>query len=261
MTGWHWQPLMGFDLETTGLDVDEDRIVQVGFAEVPHPAKAKTRTIIVNPMVPIPKEASDIHGITDDIAITYGQDPAGVIESCESVLYAAWSMGQPVVVFNAAYDLSIFDRELRRYHGRGLNIEGPVIDPLVMINTLTAFKRTHNLEHCCEVYSIPLPKAHDAGEDALASTRLAWRLAEEIRVTVSPSDRGIVHDKHVKPDDPDMKIDVMQLGDVPLDHLQRMQLRWFRSSVQGFVDNQRSKGRDPQPNWQWPMIKKLEVVK
>jgi DNA polymerase-3 subunit epsilon len=56
-----------FDLETTGVDISKDRIVQIGivkyFADGTAPQE-KCR--LINPEIPIPKESSEIHGITDD---------------------------------------------------------------------------------------------------------------------------------------------------------------------------------------------------
>jgi len=66
--------LIFFDLETTGIDVEKDRIVQIAAIKYTYQAnqagawsadKAKKLNIILNPEMNIPKEASDIHGITN----------------------------------------------------------------------------------------------------------------------------------------------------------------------------------------------------
>lgn len=68
------KPLAFFDLETTGVNVASDRIVEIAILKVlpdgriekrPDPALGKTR-LLVNPGVPIPAEASAIHGIYDE---------------------------------------------------------------------------------------------------------------------------------------------------------------------------------------------------
>jgi len=59
-------PLIFFDLETTGINIVTDRIVEISYLKIFPSGEENSRTILVNPGIPIPKEASDIHGITDD---------------------------------------------------------------------------------------------------------------------------------------------------------------------------------------------------
>lgn len=60
------RPLCFFDLETTGVDISKDRIVEIAVLKVHIDGKREEKVWLVNPGCPIPKEASDIHGITDD---------------------------------------------------------------------------------------------------------------------------------------------------------------------------------------------------
>ena len=59
-------PLVFFDLETTGINVTTDRIVEISYLKVTPDGKEECRTRRINPQMPIPKQASDIHGITDE---------------------------------------------------------------------------------------------------------------------------------------------------------------------------------------------------
>ncbi len=59
------RPLAIFDLETTGIDPDKDRIVQIAIIRVEPDGRRKTFETLVNPGVPIPPEASKVHGIHD----------------------------------------------------------------------------------------------------------------------------------------------------------------------------------------------------
>jgi DNA polymerase-3 subunit epsilon len=62
------KPIIYFDLETTGTEVDKSRIVQIAAARIdPETGEAKTKKVLVNPGILIPKEASDVHGITDQM--------------------------------------------------------------------------------------------------------------------------------------------------------------------------------------------------
>ena len=60
------KPLAFFDLETTGVNVAEDRIVEISVIKLNPDGSEEVLTELVNPGMPIPKGSSDIHGITDD---------------------------------------------------------------------------------------------------------------------------------------------------------------------------------------------------
>ena len=59
-------PLIFFDLETTGINIVTDRIVEISYLKIFQSGEEFSKTILVNPGIPIPKEASDIHGIHDE---------------------------------------------------------------------------------------------------------------------------------------------------------------------------------------------------
>ncbi len=59
-------PLIFFDLETTGVDVATDRIVEISYLKVYPNGNEESKTIRVNPGIPIPPKATSIHGITDE---------------------------------------------------------------------------------------------------------------------------------------------------------------------------------------------------
>lgn len=55
-----------FDLETTGVNIAKDRIVEISVLKVYPNGQEEQKTIRVNPEMPIPKEASEVHGIYDE---------------------------------------------------------------------------------------------------------------------------------------------------------------------------------------------------
>ena len=59
------RPLVVFDLETTGIDVEKDRIVQIAMIRVEPGGRRTTYETLVNPEQPIPPGASAVHGIHD----------------------------------------------------------------------------------------------------------------------------------------------------------------------------------------------------
>ena len=59
------RPLVFFDLETTGLNVGKDKIVEISLLKVMPDGTEESKTMRINPVVPIPAECSAIHGIYD----------------------------------------------------------------------------------------------------------------------------------------------------------------------------------------------------
>lgn len=59
-------PLVFFDLETTGVNVTKDRIVELSFVKLMPNQERETFTQRINPLIPIPAETSLIHGIYDE---------------------------------------------------------------------------------------------------------------------------------------------------------------------------------------------------
>ena len=60
------RPIIFFDLETTGLDIAKDRIVELCYIRVEPNGNEEARSMRINPEMHIPKVASSVHGITDD---------------------------------------------------------------------------------------------------------------------------------------------------------------------------------------------------
>ncbi len=57
------KPIVFFDLETTGINVSKDRIVEISILKVHPNGNQETKTYRVNPTIPIPEKTSKIHGI------------------------------------------------------------------------------------------------------------------------------------------------------------------------------------------------------
>ena len=59
-------PLVFFDLETTGVNVTKDRIVEISYLKIMPDGREESKTRRINPQIPIPPQATAIHGITDE---------------------------------------------------------------------------------------------------------------------------------------------------------------------------------------------------
>ena len=60
------RPICFFDLETTGIDISKDRIVEIAIVKVYPNGNKESKTWLVNPTIPIPAQATAIHGITNE---------------------------------------------------------------------------------------------------------------------------------------------------------------------------------------------------
>ena len=60
------RPIVFFDLETTGVDTSKDRIVEISMIKIMPDGEEIVRTRRINPEMPIPPEATAVHGITDE---------------------------------------------------------------------------------------------------------------------------------------------------------------------------------------------------
>jgi DNA polymerase-3 subunit epsilon len=60
------KPIIFFDLETTGINIAKDRVVEIAILKVFPNGNKESKTWLVNPEVKIPQESSEIHGITDE---------------------------------------------------------------------------------------------------------------------------------------------------------------------------------------------------
>lgn len=172
---------MGLDLETTGVDTSEARIVTAGIVMVGGGLAPEVCDLLADPGIEIPEEATAIHGITTEFAREHGAPATEVLAALVAMLTTCVSAGYPLVVKNCPYDLTVVDRELRRHDVAGLEVlpRLRVIDPQVLDRHLDQYrpgKRT--LTALCELYKIELADAHNAHCDALAACRLAWILGK-----------------------------------------------------------------------------------
>ncbi|MFJ7158985.1 3'-5' exonuclease [Streptomyces sp. NPDC101118] len=181
---WHGGVLAGFDLETTGTDPQHARIVTAAVVEVTDGTVTRRRGWLADPGIPIPEQASAIHGISTERAAAEGRPAREVADEVADVLVDLWRRGAVVVAYNAAFDLTLLTAELAR-HGLpsladrlGGDPTGPVVDPLTIDRAVDRYrpgKRT--LEAVCAVYGVTLDGAHDASADALAAVEVARAIA------------------------------------------------------------------------------------
>lgn len=187
MAGQQWAAgdLVGFDLETTGTDPLRARVVTAAVVrEQPGGAlHSASRTWLVDPGIAIPEAAAAVHGISTEHARAHGGDYAAGVGEIGDALAQAWSAGLPIVIFNAAYDLTLLEAELTRLGLTPLTArpgfaEALVIDPLVIDRAVDRYRRgKRTLGDMTAHYGVVATDAHSADGDAIATCRLARAIA------------------------------------------------------------------------------------
>ncbi|KQX12608.1 DNA polymerase III subunit epsilon [Streptomyces sp. Root431] len=201
---WHGDTLVGFDLETTGTDPLEARIVTASIIEVDGGGDVvRRRDWLADPGIRIPEQASAIHGISTERAAAEGRPVREVADEIARTLAAYWEDGVPIVAYNASFDLTLLSAELRR-HGLpslserlgGVDI-GPVVDPYTIDRAVDRYRRgKRTLEAVCGEYGVVLEAAHQAAADALAAVRVAVAIAERHR-QVAELDPAELHERQI----------------------------------------------------------------
>lgn len=173
MDTWHQLPRAAFDLETTGKDPLEARIVTASVVVVNGRQEIiNHREWLVNPGAPIPEEATAVHGVSTERAVASGVDPAVAVAEISAHLGDLFQT-MPVLAFNASYDFTVLARESAR-HGVPELVPQPVIDPFIIDKHVDKYRRgKRTLTALCEHYSIPLNNAHTSVVDAAATIGVA----------------------------------------------------------------------------------------
>lgn len=160
-----------FDLETTGLDTKNDRIVSIGAvrARGPECLDGQCFATLVDPGRPIPKANTAIHGI-DDAAVAGAPDAGAAAK-----LFAGFARESVLVAHNAAFDLAF----LKRAGGEaGIEFDHPPFDTLLIARHLFPDLADHSLDGLAALLRIEIGRRHSALDDAHATARVFARLLE-----------------------------------------------------------------------------------
>jgi DNA polymerase-3 subunit epsilon len=175
----------GLDIESTGLSVTEDRIIEVG--AVLWDTERKTPLLVfshlVNPCIPISKEITEITGIAQDDLDRYGRPVTEVLSELNVILEKA----DTIVGHNAlGFDKPFLENELAR---NGLPVvPRPWIDTSVDVLYPESIK-TRKLVHLAAEHGFINPFAHRAFSDVLTMLSvLNFYDAEEVyKTSLEPS--------------------------------------------------------------------------
>ena len=155
------KPIVFFDLETTGVDVANDRIVEISLHKVMPDGKEETKTMRINPEMPIPLQSTEIHGISDDDVKDeptfniVAKDVAKLIEGCDLAGYNS-----------NKFDIPLLAEEFLRV---GLDVDlkkHKLIDVQVIFHKMEQRTLSAAYKFYCEKN---LDNAHSAEADTIAT--------------------------------------------------------------------------------------------
>jgi len=164
--------LVGLDTETTGLDVRQDRVFEIGLVTFEAGQEVRRFAPLLNPERPMATEASAKTGVKDE---DLADKPrfADVVDEFVSLIE-----GQVIVGYNVlGFDIPILESEMQRL-GRSLP-SCPVVDALLLARGLVKSGR-HTLADMVRHFGITMDTAHRATADADAVVRLLYAMAPNL---------------------------------------------------------------------------------
>jgi len=142
------KPIIIFDLETTGLAINSDRILELAYIKMWPDGQMVKDDLLINPQVSIPKESSDVHGIKEEdvaSAPTFQDLATDLFKVFDNCVYSGFNV--------VRFDLPMLKREFLR-HGVSFDFSNDqIIDASVIFSnkeprTLSAaYKFYCNKEH------------------------------------------------------------------------------------------------------------------
>lgn len=161
-----------FDIETTGLDTKNDRILEIGAVKVENGVIIEEFDQMMNPGIPIPPFVSSIHHIYDDMV----QDkpfPGVVLQQ----FYNFYKDCDFIIGHNAKrFDYPFLENEFIRYYVKTEPID--VKDTLWVAKRKIKGLRSYSLAALCQTFLIENKSAHRALSDVYATHEVYLKLLE-----------------------------------------------------------------------------------
>lgn len=165
--------LVAFDLETTGLSYERDRVVEIGAVRFDGTGRELGRyQRLVNPRMPMPPGARAIHGISDEML---ADAPAAADVLPGFLEFLGEPAATTLLAHHASFDAGFLGRELTR---AGMARPGHlVLDTLALARAGMPQAPDHRLDTVCRLLGIDTGGAHRALQDCLRVKELYLRLA------------------------------------------------------------------------------------
>jgi DNA polymerase III subunit epsilon len=158
------RPLVFLDLETTGTDTANDRIVEISLVKLYPDKREEISTFRINPGIPIPAEASAVHGITDE-DVKDKPSFSALASSLLGILSNSDLCGYNLIKF----DFPLLRMEFARNNIEFNTLNVNLIDPMRIFMKNEPRDLTAALKFYCHE---DLEQAHSAEADTLAAKKI-----------------------------------------------------------------------------------------
>ena len=156
--------VLGFDLETTGVNIVKDRIVEISIIKILPNNQEESKTWLINPEITIPKVVSAIHGITDEMV----KDKPNFKEFSTEIY--EFIKGCDLAGFNSnKFDIPLLAEELLR---------SEIDFDLSKIKTIDVQNIFHKMEKrtLSAAYKFYCGKEHEDAHSSMSDTRVTYEV-------------------------------------------------------------------------------------
>lgn len=226
-TFWPDAPMLGVDLETTGVDALNDCPVAWALVYFMGYNVVDTERGLIQPDRPIPVEATEIHGISDVMCEAKGTPMDHTVSLILTALMRATEIGMPIVGMNVSFDLTMLDAMSRKYLYVPAPSLCPVIDLMVLDRQVEPYREgSRSLTETAPHYGVDRGPRHHPVSDAIAAVRTVHAMCQ----------------KHPS------------IGYTDPRELHRLQVMWRREQMQSRSRKLVSHGEEPVPphEYNWP---------
>ncbi len=170
---WKDLPLAVIDVETTGFDAEQDRIIEIAIIRFEGGQVVDTYGQLVQPHMTVPDEVIAITGIKNEDLI--GQP------SFEQVAHEIHTrlQGVGIVAYNLSFDRGFVSKELERC-GLSWPADAPTLDPLIFARQFFKNSPRKNLGTISKLLGIPLEEAHRATHDATVTGHVLFAFTDRL---------------------------------------------------------------------------------
>ena len=170
-----------YDVESTGTDTSQDRIIQIAAIRIDEEGQVlETFERFINPGRPV-GQSEEVHGFSDAYLAEHGEDPVTVLSA-----FKEFSENAVIVGHNVNYDISILTNELAR-HNLGQPEFKAVYDTLDIFRRFHPNLPNHKLGFLASHFPIHHEPTHNAMDDILATAQL---LIYAVKENIIPTTTG-----------------------------------------------------------------------
>lgn len=164
-------PIVVLDFETTGLNPQMDRIIEIGAVKLVEGQIADSFSMLVNPGMPLSDDVIRITGIQDHMLMN---EPGAEVAIPKLMDFIG---DCPLAAHNASFDIAFLDAELKRLKKEA---QLPQLDTLAFAQKLYPQLKRFNLSAICKHLGVTLKNAHRAVQDATATAQVLTIMLQEV---------------------------------------------------------------------------------